>query len=228
MPDGSDRPRLTKAAVTGRALELADQSGLDTLTIRKLAADLGVTPMALYWHFRSKEDLLGGIADRIWSEIDSEVDWSLPWQDQIRALFTSLLSVLRAHPAAPELIMRGEKSGDASADATEAALEILRRAGFSPADASGIARYALWVALTLVMSEPGIEYSDPVERAEEMRKRRIAFASHPVDKYPRMVECAVPMTACDDPEEHYKLGVDIFVGGVAALAAARGKPDETD
>lgn len=207
-----------------RALALADQSGLDALTIRKLAADLGVTPMALYWHFRSKDELLAGIAGRIWGEIDTEVDWSLPWQDQIRALFTSLLSVLRSHPAAPELIMRGEKSGDASADATEAALEVLRRAGFSPADASGIARYSLWVALTLVMSEPGREFPDPVERAEEMRKRRIAFASQPADKYPRMVECAVPMTACDEPEEHYKLGVEIFVGGVAALARLRANP----
>jgi TetR/AcrR family transcriptional regulator, tetracycline repressor protein len=224
MPDDGGRTRLTRAAVVDRALTLADQSGLDTLTIRKLAADLGVTPMALYWHFRSKEELLGGIADRIWSEIDTEVDWSAPWQDQLRGLYLSLLSVLRAHSSAPQLIMRGKKSGDASADATETALEVLRRAGFSPADASGIAIQALWSALMLVMSEPGIEFADPEERVEEMRKRRITFGSQPVAKYPRLVECAVPMTACEDPEVHYRLGVDIFIGGVVALAATRGEP----
>ncbi|HJZ03619.1 MAG TPA: TetR family transcriptional regulator, partial [Streptosporangiaceae bacterium] len=54
-PDG-ERTRLSKRAVVDRALKLADADGLDTLTIRKLAQDLGVTPMALYWHFRSKDD----------------------------------------------------------------------------------------------------------------------------------------------------------------------------
>src|SRR5580704_8764389 len=67
-PDG-ERPRLSKRAVTDRALKLADADGLDALTIRKLAHDLGVTPMALYWHFRSKEDLLEGVAEQVWDEI---------------------------------------------------------------------------------------------------------------------------------------------------------------
>src|SRR6266851_2792013 len=58
-PDG-ERPRLSKRTVTESALKLADADGLDALTIRKLAQHLGVTPMALYWHFRSKEDLLEG------------------------------------------------------------------------------------------------------------------------------------------------------------------------
>src|SRR5207253_11164308 len=54
----AERPRLSKRTVTENALKLADADGLDTLTIRKLAQHLGVTPMALYWHVRSKEDLL--------------------------------------------------------------------------------------------------------------------------------------------------------------------------
>ena len=57
-PDG-ERARLSKRVVTDAALKIADADGLDALTIRKLAQDLGVTPMALYWHFRNKEDLLG-------------------------------------------------------------------------------------------------------------------------------------------------------------------------
>src|SRR2546421_6573212 len=49
----AERPRLSKRTVTENALKLADADGLDALTIRKLAQHLGVTPMALYWHFRS-------------------------------------------------------------------------------------------------------------------------------------------------------------------------------
>src|SRR5882724_7082554 len=63
----ADRTRLTKQAVVQRALALADSDGLDALTIRRLATDLGVTPMALYWHFRNKEELLAGLADQVWS-----------------------------------------------------------------------------------------------------------------------------------------------------------------
>jgi AcrR family transcriptional regulator len=206
--------------VAERALALADTIGLEALTIRKLATDLGVTPMALYWHFRSKDDLLVGVADRIWSEVDITADPSAPWLDQLRAMFTSLLSVLRAHPAGTQLLVRSEKlHSEAALNTTEAALELLRGAGFSPQEASAIARSAMWTALTLVMSEPGVEVSDPVERAEVMRKHQVELATLPQAKYPRLVECALPMTACDDPDEHYRFGVEMFMAGVAAIAA---------
>jgi AcrR family transcriptional regulator len=224
LPDEGGRVRLTKDAVAQRALELADRVGTEALTIRKLATELGVTPMALYWHFRSKDDLLTGVADRIWSEIDIAVDWSAPWADQLHGLFTSLLSVLRAHPAAPQLLLRAEKlHSEAAMKATETALEVLRRAGFSPEDASAVARAAMWTALTLVMSEPGSEFTDPEVRAEEQRKHQVELATLPKAKFPRLVECALPMTACDDPEEHYKFGVEMYMAGVTAIAATRAK-----
>src|SRR6516162_5180058 len=95
----AERTRLSKKAVADRGLALADAEGLDGLTIRRLAADLGVTPMALYWHFRSKEELLDGLADQVWAEIDTDVDSSADWVDQLRALLSSLVKVLRRHPS---------------------------------------------------------------------------------------------------------------------------------
>src|ERR1700760_1857663 len=102
-PADAERTRLTRAVVVDRALQLADADGLEALTIRKLATDLGVTPMALYWHFRSKDELLEGLAERVWSEIDLTVDPAAPWDTQLRGLFASLLAVLRAHPAAGQV-----------------------------------------------------------------------------------------------------------------------------
>jgi Transcriptional regulator len=87
----AERGRLTKQAVVQRALALADADGLDALTIRRLATELGVTPMALYWHFRNKEELLAGLADRVWSELDTDVDAAEPWHRQLRGLLESLL-----------------------------------------------------------------------------------------------------------------------------------------
>src|SRR5713226_3132955 len=74
-----ERTKLSRSAVVDRALALADSDGVDALTIRRLATELGVTPMALYWHFRSKEELLAGLGDQIWSELDTDVDTAAPW-----------------------------------------------------------------------------------------------------------------------------------------------------
>ena len=219
----AERTRLTQAAVVDRALALADASGLETLTIRKLATELGVTPMALYWHFRGKDELLEGLAARVWSEIDISVDPAADWPDQLRGLLESLLAVLRAHPAASDLLMRKHtlSGSEPAQQATEVALEILRSAGFDPADASAIAMSALWTGIMLVLSEPGAEMLDDDERTEMQRKKQVTLATLSPAKYPRLVECAIPMTACDDPEWHYGFGVDMFLAGVTALAASR-------
>src|ERR1700744_1638732 len=91
-PEG-DKPRLSKRTVTENALKLADADGLDALTIRKLAQHLGVTPMALYWHFRSKEDLLEGVAEPGWGELDLDVDRAAPWWGPVRGLLGSPVRV---------------------------------------------------------------------------------------------------------------------------------------
>ncbi len=220
-PDGESegRPRLSKRAVTERALELADAGGLDALTIRKLAQHLGVTPMALYWHFRSKEDLLEGVAEQLWGELDVNVDPAAPWWAQLQGLLESLVSVLRAHSSAAQLLSGHEKRNEAALRATEITLEILRAAGFDPQHASAIARSALWTGITLVMSEPGYHPELPAdERAEVQRRSQIELAMLPAARYPRLIECAVPMTACDDPEFHYRLGIGLFINGVKAAA----------
>jgi TetR/AcrR family tetracycline transcriptional repressor len=216
-----ERTRLTRAAVVDRALRLADADGLDALTIRKLATDLRVTPMALYWHFRSKDELLEGLAERVWGEIDVNVDSTAPWPAQLRGLLESLLRVLRAHPAAPQVLLQSEqRPSEVWSNAAEVTLEVLRSAGFDPVIASGIARSTLWTGIMLVMSEPGAEWLTADERTEAQRKKQVALASLPPAKYPRLVECAVPMTACDDPGLHYELGVSVFIAGVEAIAAA--------
>jgi len=223
-PDESERVRLTRAAVVDRALAVADKSGLDALTVRKLATELGVTPMALYWHFRGKDELFEGLAERLWSEMDLTVDRAAPWTEQIRRLLESLLKVMRAHPAASGLLLHSEKlQAEAALSATELTLDILRTAGFSPEDASMAARSALWTGITLVMSEPGVESLDDAERAEVQRKKQVTLATQSLAKFPRLVECALPMTTCENPEDHYKFGVDLFIGGLAAIAADRAR-----
>jgi TetR/AcrR family transcriptional regulator, tetracycline repressor protein len=215
----ADKTRLTKQAVVDRALALGDAEGLEALTIRRIATELGVTPMALYWHFRNKEELLAGLGDQIWSELDTDIDPAAPWDQQLRGLFESLLDVLRAHPCASQLILEGEKQSNATLVASETTLGVLRRGGFDPEAAAEITRSALWTGLMLVMSEPGFHPAmTAVQKKEEQRKARVRFSLLPPERYPCLVEAAVPMSG-GDLEFHYRFGVDLFVAGVTAMAA---------
>jgi TetR/AcrR family transcriptional regulator, tetracycline repressor protein len=235
----AERTRLSKAVVIDRALAIGDAEGLDAVTIRRVANELGVTPMALYWHFRAKDELLAGLADRVWGEIDTDVGSVGDWPQQLRRMLESLVRVLRAHPCASQLLASTEKlHGDAALGVTETALEVLRRAGFDPVQASEIARGALWTGLMLVMSAPGFDPAmTDADRTEMMRRSQVRLALLPPDRYPRLVEAAAPMTACaaDDQDFHYRFGIDLFIAGVRAMApsatagrdtAARGAEDQ--
>jgi hypothetical protein len=159
------------------------------------------------------------VAEQLWGELDLDVDPGAPWWAQLQRLLESLVSVLRAHPAAAPLFQEHEKRNQAALRATELTLEILRTAGFGPVHASAIARGALQTGISLVMSEPG--YSPelaPEERTEKQRRAQVELALMPTATFPRLVECALPMTACHDPEFHYRLGIGLFIDGVKAAA----------
>ena len=154
------------------------------------------------------------------------MDEAADWPHQLRGLLESLLRVLREHPSASSMLLTGDKlNSEAALEATETTLEVLRRAGFDAQRAAAIARSALWTGLMLVMSEPGFEpgMTEP-DRAEMLRQSRVRLALLPPDRYPRVVEAAVPLTACDDPDLHYQFGVDLFIAGVQAVARTADGP----
>jgi TetR/AcrR family tetracycline transcriptional repressor len=221
MTQPAGKPQLSKDSVVDRALKVADADGLEALTIRKLAQELGVTPMALYWHFRSKDELLLGLAERVWSEIDLTVDSSAPWSAQLRELLWSLIGVLRAHPSAAWLLIDHEATNEPAMRATEVTLELLRSgAGFGPEQAGEIARLALWTGITLMLSEVGFEPTMSIEECRELqRTKMIRLSMLPPASYPRIVEHAKVLTDCEDSDLHYQLGVDVFIAGVEAAAA---------
>ncbi len=98
------KERLSRERIVECAIALADAEGLDAVTIRRLAQDQGVTPMALYWHFKDKDLLLEGIAERLLSRVVIPPVTEEPWYDQLRDVLGALLEVLRAHPAVADLL----------------------------------------------------------------------------------------------------------------------------
>ncbi|HEY7487491.1 MAG TPA: TetR family transcriptional regulator [Streptosporangiaceae bacterium] len=218
--DSAERARLSREAVVDGALALAGADGMDALTIRRLAQHLGVTPMALYWHFKNKDELLAGMADRLWSLVDSAVDPGLSWPDQLRSLMGSLVTVLRAHPAITPLLMSIEAEEMQSCFRTmEAAMAVLDQAGFSPRQSADLCTHGLRTAVGLVTGErDATDTLDPDLEAHRRRKR-IVLESLPLDRYPHVIAGAQALTSCDDPDAYYDFGIELFIAGVVALAA---------
>jgi TetR/AcrR family transcriptional regulator, tetracycline repressor protein len=220
--DAPYRNALTPRAVVEGALSLADSEGLEALTIRRLAKELGVTPMALYWHFRSKGELLDGMAARIFEEVDLSVDASATWQEQLRAMLGSILGVLRAHPSTAILLSTRTASSEGSLRATEVALDILGRGGFSPTEATQIARHALSTVTNLVSGEPGVVAREQSEELLDARRRaRLFLESLPPERYPRLVEAATPLSEGVDPDTYFAFGLDLLLAGIEAMAVRK-------
>ncbi|MQA87873.1 MAG: TetR family transcriptional regulator [Streptosporangiales bacterium] len=213
------RSPLTAAAVLGRAVELADAEGLDAVTIRRLGKELGVTPMALYWHFRGKDALLDALVDRAVADVDLAVDLAVPWQQQFGSLMRSIVGMLRAHPWITALLSRGGLPSEGHLGVLEVMLDVLRRAGFTPEQATTVARHALSTAAALVGGEPGYAPRlSPEELADRQHRFRGLLEKLPGDRYPRIIEAAVPLSTCDDPDGYYAFGLDLLLAGIEAMA----------
>jgi TetR/AcrR family tetracycline transcriptional repressor len=218
--DAHDGTPLTRRTVVEGALALADAEGLEAVTVRRLAKGLDVTPMALYWHFRSKDDLLDGMAANVFEELDPSVNASETWQEQLAALLSSLLDALRAHPSVAVLLSTRTVSSDESLRTTEVALDILRRGGFSPTEATQIARHALSTVANLVGGEPGVVVrGQSGEPADARRRSRLFLESLPPERYPRLVEAATPLSEGVPPDAYFTFGLDLLLAGIAAMAA---------
>lgn len=220
--NATNRVTLTPRTVVEGALALAGAEGLEAVTIRRLARGLGVTPMALYWHFRNKGELLDGMAARIFEEIDLSLDASATWQEQLRALLGSMVDALRAHPSTATLLSTRTVSSEDGLLATEVALDILRRGGFSPAEATQIARHALSSVTNLVSGEPGVVVRDESGRLLDARRySRIFLESLPPERYPRLVEAAAPLSEGVDPDTYFTFGLDLLLAGIEAMAVRK-------
>src|SRR5918993_3848977 len=98
MNDQDRRPRLTRERVVAEALAVIAQDGAQALTMRSLAARLGVVPGALYHHVGNKQQLQDLLLDNVLAEVDVHLDSSLGWTGQLKVLAHRLRQVLEDHP----------------------------------------------------------------------------------------------------------------------------------
>lgn len=211
--------RLSRALIVDHALRLADAEGASAVGMRRLARELDVTPMALYWHFKTKEDLLDAVADRIFAEVDRDLGRG-GWRTRFERLLRAVLAVVRDHPAAPDLVVGSAGFGDHQLAVQETALEVLRQAGLTPEQAANVSGHALTAILGMVRSEPGRTRAG-TSSDEEQRRVQARLAALPPDRFPRIVEAAGPLSRCDDPDAYDEFGLSLLLAGIERLAEPR-------
>ncbi len=174
--------------------------------------------MALYWHFDDKNALLHALGDRLLGGLDLTLDERVPWLQQLRAIVVSLTAVLRAHPSAAALIgSLPDTASENALRAIEAALDILRRAGFSPEEAAHITRQIVRTTTSMVIAEPDtIANPDKPGGGSEAVLRAL-----PPERFPRVIEAAGPLSAPQDPESFYDLVIELILAGIESAAAKR-------
>src|SRR3954463_11481262 len=127
---GGRRPRLSGQRVLQGALAVADSGGLGSLTIRSLAAELGVKPMSVYYHVASKDEILAALVDIVFSEISLPVP-GRDWRSELQKRAHSAREVLARHRWAIGLLESRTNPGPANLRHHDTVLATLRAAGFS-------------------------------------------------------------------------------------------------
>ena len=129
--------RLSRDQVLRAALKIADADGLEAVTMQRVAHAIGAEPMSLYRHVANKDDLLDGLVDLVYAEIDVPSPGE-PWREASRRRAVSAREVLRRHPWAIVLMESRARPGPANLAHHDAVLANLFAAGFSPRRATRI------------------------------------------------------------------------------------------
>lgn len=125
---------LTRERIVDAALAFVDREGVDALTVRRLAAELGVGTMTLYGYFRTKSELLDSLADAAVEEIE-QPDPSLAWDERLRHCMVDLCEVLIRHPSVVPLLTSRPPRSPTVRKGMELAMDCLREGGFDEQDA---------------------------------------------------------------------------------------------
>ena len=220
------RRGLTRGRIVERALEMAEREGLDAVSLRRIASELGVTSMALYRHVRDKNDLYAAMLDALMVGVDftAGIEQTMPWQDQIRRLLRNGAEVLTTRPAIlPLQIAYGGPLTATIVGPLESALSILLDAGFAPEDAVSLARSSTILLAGLVFLS-GAGQGGPIPDAQlEVGRRHseLTLLELPDERYPVMRRHArlLAETFVSQGEGLLDQTIDLLVAGLEAKLA---------
>jgi AcrR family transcriptional regulator len=220
---GRDRRRtLTRERVVAEALTVIGAHGVDALSMRALAARLGVVPAALYRHVRNKEQLQDLAVDGALAEIDYQVDRSLAWTERVKVLAHRLRTVMEDHPGIAVLLKNRDPLGPHSLALAEAFLAQLREAGL-PQRETGLAFCLIYdYTVGFGLTKPTSVNEQRVRDADTRNKLHAFLRSLPADRFPALVIFG-ELVWVDNRDERFTAGLDTVVDGLQAARRRHGR-----
>jgi AcrR family transcriptional regulator len=244
LPDRSARRRrdpISRDAIVAAAIRLLDAEGLDALSMRRIANELGTGAASLYWHVGSKDGLLDLVFDQIIGELEVPEPVPGQWREQLKDVARAQRAISLRHPYVVRISIGRIPMGPNALRYSERVLAILRAGGLPPRLAVQGSHLLISTVNGFTLDETGVDdAADPaasagedgtgpasarmdsasrVQEAAEMA--RTYLASLPAQQFPHLVELADEFSY-SDPEERFELLIDIFTDGLARRAAADG------
>ena len=212
------RPRLSRELVLQKALEVADREGIHALTMRRLAQELSVEAMSLYYHFANKDQLLDGLIDLVFAQIE------LPsrqenWKTALRSRSISAYQALVRHPWSVGLMESRTAPGLATLRHHEMVLACLRNGGFSVAATAHAYSLLDSYIYGFALQEINLPFNTSDEAAPVSEN---LMAQMPTGEFPHLTEMAMehvlqPGYAYSN---EFAIGLEIILDGLEKLRDA--------
>jgi AcrR family transcriptional regulator len=210
------RVPITQDAIVTAALRVLDAEGLDAVSMRRVGQELDTGPASLYAHVANKKELLDLMFDRVLAEIEPPGPPDpARWREQARELLLTMHATLAAHRDIARVALANIPSGTNALRITEALLQIMR-AGRVPEQAAAwfVDRAALYVSADAY--EGSLWPAEMPNPAEFIGPFREYLRSLPPAQFPATIAMVDALTA-GEPGERFRFGVDLMLGGLAAL-----------
>jgi len=216
MSEDRKRSRLNRAKVLQAAIELADEIGIEALTIRKLADRLDVGAMTIYHHVPSKEEIIDGMVEIVFAEIRKpQVD--VDWKTAMRQRCISARRVLNRHPWAAPLMESRPSPGPANLSHHDAVIGTLRNGGLS----IEMTAHAYAILDSFVYGFAFEEATLPATGGEGFAEIAEQIAAHfPSDEYPHLAELTFEhvLKPGYDFGDSFEFGLDLIIDGLERAA----------
>jgi AcrR family transcriptional regulator len=222
--DNQDRrPQLTRERVVEEALAVIAHDGANALTMRHLAACLGVVPGTLYHHVGNKQQLHDLVLDSVLAEVEVHLDPSLAWTEQLKVLAQRLRQVLEDHPGLAGILKTRDPLGPHSLALAEAFLGPLQAAGFGDREA-GLAFFLLLdYTIGFAVSSPTSVNEQRVGDDAIRAQLHQFFRSLPPDRFPALVALGEHVWI-DNRDERFTAGLQVLVDGLEHAPNAPHRP----
>lgn len=160
-PDRPQRVPLSRARIVRAALGYIDEHGLDALSMHKLGAALDVKGMSLYNHVTNKDDVLDGVVELLWTEVEESAPAEGDWQDALRSFAHAMRDMVRRHPDAAPLLASQSYMAQPALRVVKAHAAALVRGGMAQEHAYAILRTITSYTLGSAFNEVSWSPSDP-------------------------------------------------------------------